>query len=388
MAAKRNSRRKAGQIIKRGEGVWLVRVARGRDASGKRVYHNKTIRGTNKAAQAYLTQILQDLNNGTFVATSRKTFGEFLNEWLETVKRHAVRARTLEHYRADAKRYVLPVLGPRRLQAVQAPDIQRLYDDLRGRGISASTVRHHVHAIIHGAFETAVKWRLVGSNPCRLVELPEAQPVEVQCLDAEQSRALLAAAATNRHWPLWLLLISTGMRPGEALGLKWRDLVGNQVVIQRSLVRFKDHTWELTAPKTKKARRRISLPPEVVEVLSKHRTAQQTLRQAAGASWEEHDFVFTTKSGAPLDYRTTVRRYWKSLLNKAKLPRIRPYDLRHTSATLLLSAGENVKVVSERLGHASAAFTLDVYGHLLPHMQQEAADRIRNLILTPEANEP
>lgn len=368
-----------GQIIKRGKDRWLVRVPRGRDVSGKRLYHNKTIHGSKKVAQEYLTKTLRDLDTGSFVEPSRRSVAEVLTNWLNTTAKQRVRPRTLNDYRWLAERYLIPVLGDRRLSQLHAGDIQTAYATMLDRGLSPRTIRY-AHSVLHGALEQAVRWQSLVRNPAKLVTLPRQVRCEMQTLDAAQARALLLAARDDRWFALWIMLIAGGMRPGEALGCKWADLEGNQLRIQRTLVRGSDHEWQLTEPKTAKARRTVVLPPAAVEALNELQGRQNRERRVAGIEWQEYGLIFTTHLGQPLDYRVVVRRHFRRIVRQANVPSIRPYDLRHTCATLLLGAGENVKVVSERLGHASAALTLDVYSHVLPHMQEQAAERLSKLL--------
>jgi integrase len=156
--------------------------------------------------------------------------------------------------------------------------------------------------------------------------------------------------------------------------------VDDKVRIQRTLVRLRNGSWQFDAPKTDKARRTVPLPKGVISALRLHRLTQHTDRLKAGGEWADLDLLFCTREGGPLEWRLVAQRYIKPLMKKAKLENFRPYDLRHTCATLLLASGENAKVVSERLGHATVALTLDVYSHVLPDMQQQAADKFQEML--------
>ncbi len=369
----------AGQIVHRGPGRWVVRIYRGRDAAGKRRYHNKTIHGTKRDAERYRTKILRELDTGTFVEASQRTLEDFLKEWLEVSVRPRVRQRTHQDYSSLAARYLIPSLGHLRLSQLSPGDIQRVYADLQERGLSPRTIRY-THSVLYGGLEQAVKWRMLARNPAKLVDLPRQSRREMRVLGPEQAARFLEAARSDRWYALWTVLLTTGLRPGEALALKWSDLDGDRLRVQRSLVRDAGGGWHLAEPKSARARRVVSLPATSLRVLQAHRKQQLEERLGAGEQWEDHDLVFASSTGQPLDFRVAVRRHFKPLLKRAGLPSIRPYDLRHTCATLLLAAGENVKVVSERLGHASATLTLDVYSHVLPDMQQRAAERIEGLL--------
>ena len=192
----------------------------------------------------------------------------------------------------------------------------------------------------------------------------------------EEARTLLAVAQGDRWEALYVLALHTGMRQGELLALRWRDvdLARGTLQVRATLQRTKEDGYTLTAPKTKHSQRRIKLGTAAVEALSAHRARQAEERLALGAIWDgTHDLVFPNTLGKPMDGIHLLRREFLPLLERAGLPRIRFHDLRHTAATLLLGRGVNPKIVSEMLGHASISITLDIYSHVLPDMQDQAA---------------
>ncbi len=194
----------------------------------------------------------------------------------------------------------------------------------------------------------------------------------------------LAVLEGDRYSALFALALSTGMRPGEYLGMRWTDvdLSKPAVTVRRALVwRTKRGGWYFTEPKTSRSRRTIPLPDSMIAALVEHKRRQSEERLRLGSEWQDHGLVFTTSLGSPLNISNLTAKHFKPALDRAGLPRtIRLYDLRHTCATLLLTAGENPKVVSERLGHASVTLTLDVYSHVLPDMQKAATDKLENLL--------
>jgi len=378
----------AGQIIRRGERTWLVRVFLGRDPhTGKRRYHNHTVKGAKKDAQRYVNGVLRDIDMENFVEPTKMTLNGYLDHWLETATRPGVRQRTYEGYEGLLERHVRPPLGDRRLHQLTPIEIQALYSDLQTQGLSARTVRY-VHAVLSSALKQAVKWRMLSQNPASFVDLPRIEKKEMGAFSAEQATAFLEAAKEDRWGTLFAFALATGMRPGEYLALRWSDIdlqVGTATV-RRSLVRRKDGGWEFEEPKTKNSRRTIPLPASLVTAVAKHKREQAEERLAKGPKYENQDLVFASSTGHPLDQINLIRRHFKPTLKRAGLPKeFRLYDLRHGCATLLLLAGENPKVVSERLGHASITLTLDTYSHVLPSMQQRAAEKLEALLFSRKA---
>ena len=254
-----------------------------------------------------------------------------------------------------------------------------MYSGMLQRGLSARTVKA-THAPLRSALENAVKWRLIPNNPAKLVDLPKQARKERLVFNAEQARVFLEYAAHDRFNTLWVVLLTTGVRPGEALGLKWEDLDGDRLRIRRSLTRTPNGGWELTEPKTPQSRRSVTLPTSAVTSLAAHRAAQARDRLRLGPGYQDQDLIFCTSHGTPLDMPGVTRRHFYPLLEAAGLPRIRVYDLRHTCATLLLAANAHPKIVSERLGHSSVTLTMDTYSHVLPTMQDGPAERLEEML--------
>jgi integrase len=377
-----------GQLIKRNERTWLVRIFTGRDESGKRRYLNKTVKGGKKDAERYLTTTLSAISNGTFVEPSSFTLNEYLDKWLESACRQRVSERTFAEYTALLKRYVRESLGKKKLSDLRALDIQTLYSELLQRGLSPRIVRY-THAVLSSSLKQAVRWNILYRNPAESVQLPKLVRKEMRALTAEESGGFLRALAEDRNRALFALALSTGMRPEEYLGLRWVDVdfIKATVMVRRALVwRTKGGGWYFTEPKTSRSRRTIPLPCSMSRALAEHKRRQSEERLKLGSEWQDHDLVFTTSIGTPLNISNLTRKHFKPALERAGLPRtIRLYDLRHTCATLLLSAGENPKVVSERLGHASITLTLDVYSHVLPDMQRAATEKLESLLFRRNA---
>jgi integrase len=376
----------AGQLIKRGERTWLVRIFLGRDEKGKRRYANKTVRGTKKDAEKYLNAALRDNDLGTFVAPSPLTVNEFLDKWLETALRPSVRPNSFGSYSDVLRLYVRPVIGALRLSDLTPLHIQNLCAKLQEREpkLSARTIRY-THCVLSGALKQAVKWRILAQNPAAMVELPRHTRKEMLALSPEEAKRFLAAAVGDRWHALFVLALATGMRPSEYLGLKWSDvdLENGLVTVRRALIwrTWVKGGWYFGEPKTPRSRRRIPLPVSVLRALLEHRRRQAEERLKAGPCYQNFDLVFAGGEGNPVCSLDIIRRHFKPTLERAGLPQaLRLYDLRHSCATLLLSENENPKVVSERLGHANIVLTLDTYSHVLPSMQQAASEKLESIL--------
>jgi integrase len=400
------TREQRGSILPKGKGRWLIRGYHCVDAdSGKEIRFKKTIRGTQKDAQRALTkeyarvEVLREPAKVT-----QETLGSWLDKWFSQYCAH-IRKKTRESYKKALAR-VPATLRAKKLTAVTSDHVQALLNDLAAmtsprtkKPLARTTVRG-VRAVLRVALMKAELLRLVPYNVAagRRLSLPEIQAEEMKALSPGQAQAFLKACeemdaemdqkaeAQGRtvihHWtPFFTLSLTSGLRPGELVGLKWADLSGNKLRVLRQLSRFPGGKWELTAPKTKRSRRVVTLPEVTVKALKRHKADQAHARLLLGAEYNgELDLIFATHTGEPLDWQNIAHQYFRPLLKRAKLPNIRPYDLRHTAATLLLAAGEHPKIVSERLGHSTITLTLDTYSHVLPDMQDGAAARLDSLL--------
>jgi integrase len=385
MKASKTKARRTGQIIERGANKWLVRVFIGRDdATGKRNYFNDTIHGTKKDAQRFLNGVLREIDLGTFVAPSSMSVGQYLDKWLEAAAKPRVSERTHYDYTALLERYVREPIGNLKLSGLRPLDIQKLYSQMQERGLSPRVVRY-THAVLSNALKQAVKWGMLSRNPADLVELPKQTRQEMKAFTPEEAARFLQAAAEDRHGVLFAFALATGMRPEEYLALRWSDvnLQAGTATVQRALVWRSGGGYYFTEPKTARSRRTISLPSSLVRKLFEHRQRQLEERMRLGPEWQNLDLIFCTIMGTPLSVQNLSQRHFKAVLKAAGLSSdFRLYDLRHSAATMLLFAGENPKVVSEQLGHASIVLTLDTYSHVLPSMQKAAAEKLENLLFS------
>jgi integrase len=372
--------RRVGQIVSRGRRSWLVRVFLGRDReTRRRRYHNRTVHGSARRAQEYLTKMLRERDLGRGLEGSEITLGEFLDRWLETAAKPKLREKSYRSYESLLRRYIRPVLGERILSRISPLDVQSAYQGLIAHDLSPRTTRY-CHSVLRSSMRQAVRWRLLLQDPTEGAQLPRLGRREMHVLNPEQSRIVLEAALKTHYGPVFAVALTTGMRPSEYLALKWSDIDWDRgtVSVVRTLEKVKG-SWRFADTKRARSRRVIKLQEWVLETLKGLHVSKPRSRCDVP---EAADLVFTSPAGRPM-YSDKLAQQFKAILRQANLPTIRLYDLRHTAATLALSAGVPPKVVAEQLGHASAAFTLDVYSHLLPHMQQEAAARVEGLLFPP-----
>lgn len=385
---KRERRAGSGQVLPRGEGRWLIRVFIGMGPStrkyrGKPIeglvqkYRSQVVRGTKKDAERVLRDLLRNQDQGVTIEPTRDTLDTYLTRWLETSVRKSRRWNTAEEYEALLRRYVRGRIGARQLAKLTPLEIQAVYSEMLGEKLSARTVRY-VHAVLHSALKQAVKWRLLATNPADSVDLPKQEREEFQILSDEQCRRLLDLAKGTREYALFALALASAMRPSELLGLQWSAIDGTNIRVVRTLSR-RGKDWRFADVKRKRSRRAIEIDPETMRILREHKAAQAAERLAAGEKWVDQGLMFPDHCGAPERNRTIVDRF-KRLLKRGELPDVRLYDLRHTGISLMLMRGINPLVVSRRAGHASVAFTLDVYGHLLPGQDADAATAMGSLL--------
>jgi len=375
--------------------AYLVRVEFPRDSiTGKRKQRSASF-ATKKAAEVRLAEWLTEIERGTAIEPSKTTVAEYLTLWLESYARHNTRPSTYASYESYTRTHLVPAFGSITLTRLMPAHLQNFYGaKLRGGrmdgktgGLSPRTVKY-LHSIMREALQHAFEQGLVYRNVADAVKPPKGTRPQVQVWNATDARTFLTMAQDAPYAPLWLVLLTTGMRRGEALGLRWQDvdMAKGLIRVHQTLVDV-NGTVSIGEPKTKSGRRTIELDSSCVAALKEHHERQGFLRRAWTDERRAGDLVFTTADGNWLSPRNVDREYFALLArieqkrqeerpDDAALPRITLHGLRHTCATLLLLHNVNPKVVSERLGHASISITLDTYSHVLPSMQRDAADAI------------
>lgn len=374
-----------GHIRRRGK-TWSVVVELGRDDRGQRKQKWHSGYRTKREAERALVEILGRLERGTYVEPTRQDLAAYLREWLPAV-RSTVRPGTWNSYRTNMERHVIPRIGTVPLQRLGAEHLNGLYAELleSGRcdgrgGLSPRTVRY-THTILHRALRDAVRWGRLPRNVADLADAPRSKAPEMQTWHQEELKRFLDNVVTDRLYAAWLLLATTGLRRGELLGLRWQDVVldTGRIVIRQSLMSVGGEL-NLSAPKTSKSRRGLSLDPTTTAVLRAHRGRQLQERLAWGPDYQDAGLVFCREDGAPVRPDSFSRRF-QTLASAAGLPVIRVHDVRHTYASIALTAGTHPKVVADRLGHSTIGTTLDTYSHVVQSLEDQAAAQVAAVIL-------
>jgi integrase len=333
----------------------------------------KTIYGKKREEVAdKLARALAERADGIVYDDENVTVGEYLDSWLKGSVRGSVRQSTFDRYEIAVRVHIKPALGRLKLKKLNPAHLASFYQDRLAAGFASASV-NKLHVTLHKALDQAVKWNLIPCNVAEVVTAPRPAPPEMQTLSASETRKLLEAAHGDKLEALYVLAVTTGMRQGELLALKWRDvdLENATVSVRRTLTKSGGRLL-LGEPKTKKSRRTINLTEAAARALRQHLACQIEHMQRLGDLYRDEGLVFASEVGTPINPSNLRRRSLAALLKRAELPRIRFHDLRHTCATLLLSRNVHPKYVQELLGHANIAITLDTYSHVLPSMADEA----------------
>jgi integrase len=370
-----------GHPYKRGS-TWSVMYDEPSGAEGKRRQRNKGGFKTKKEAQAYLTQALASLERHSYVQPAKSTVGQYLTEnWLPGLQ---VRESTKRAYASHVNVYFVPRIGSIALQELDKADVRKLFADLAAHGgsrkvLSAATIRR-IFATLRVAINTALADDLIVRSPLLGLKLAIPRKPEIQVWSAQEIRFFLDGIVDERLHPLYVFMAMTGVRRGEAAGLRWCDvdLDAQRASIRRQITQNGRILMD-GAPKTRSGSRSISLDDHTVAVLRRHRVRQASERLAWGPAYADKDLVFAREDGLPVrpEYIGTL---FNRLQKEVGMRHIRLHDLRHSHATLMLTQGISAKVVSERLGHSTISLTLDTYSHVLPSMGEEAAQQAADAV--------
>jgi integrase len=361
--AKRRARGE-GTIYQNPSGLWVAQITL---PSGKRkAKYSKT----QKVVRDWLLNQRQSVQTGNWVEKDQITVDQFLDRYFKDIASHTLKPKTLETYEYLLRMHIKPGLGFIKLTSLRPDQIQNLYSQKLESGLSSRTVQF-IHSILHKALRQALKWGLVYRNVADLVEPPAVNKKTPLTLSPSQVKLLLNAVRSDRMFPILALAIGCGLREGEVLGLHYEDIDwdAQTIHVQHAVQYLIGKGLVITQPKTDTSRRTIHIPDFAYQALKDHRDSQD----------RNQGLVFITANGTPYSPRNLIR-YFKQSLVKAELPEIRFHDLRHTAATLLLTAGVHPKIVQEMLGHSQINLTLDTYSHVLPSMQQEASQKMDSIL--------
>jgi len=376
--------RRQGQVIVR-NGVRTVRIYLGKDNNGKRLYLNRTVKGSSKCADKVRSDLLETVSGGNpTVKPTRMSVNELLDKWLEQHVKENCRERTYNYYVWMLDAYVRPKLGKTLATLLSFTDIEANYVYLRHdreKKIGSRACRT-ANALLSSAYNWGIKNKLLSSNPCAHVTLPKLKGKTRRALPAEQMSRFLQAARQDRWNVVFNLALETGLRPSEYLGLTWQDvnLDSGELQVCRTLVWRKGGEWYFSTPKTERSDRSIIVSEATRLMLLEHRRAQLAQRLKA-TDYQDNGFVFAMGDGRPVLLRTLDRSHFKPILKRAGLPAAtRIYDMRHSCASLLIASGESHAVVAARLGHADPAFTLKTYVDTTASQQKTASEKLAKIL--------
>lgn len=357
-----------GRIRNTGRNCWQITVDLASD-DGQRRRHFEKVHGLKADAQNRLNELLINYEKGIKPSTGRITVAEHLRNWLDGYVKTNCSVRTLDAYTSIVEQHLIPALGQIQLKQLQPAAIQKYYGQACEK-VSRRSV-HHYHRVLSQSLKYAVRQGYLGRNPCEMVDAPSPKGKTMRTLTPAEVEVLLERAKDNYYYPVIYAALNSGMRQAELLGLRWRDLDLNMLSISVSQVLYKRRgVCEFKEPKTSHSRRRVAMTPKLGLYMREHLKAQQDLFNSMGKPHTEDVLVFSAE-GKPID-PTVLSHSFTRLARKSGLEGVRFHDLRHTFASLMLLLGAKPKVISEALGHASVAFTMDCYSHIISGMQEEA----------------
>lgn len=360
------------------DGRWCASVSMGYDEQGKAVRRVVTAK-TRAEVVKKLKAIQRQLDDGLPLPDQSVTVAQLIERWYEDVLRHQVAESAALGYRSVAIHHIIPTLGRKKLAALTTSDVDRLLSSKMDGPLAVSSVRR-IRSVLAQAIDQGIRWGMVTRNVAALSRAPRAQRKEGRTLTPEQAKRFLTELSGHRNEALYALMLSVGLRRGEALGLRWDDLNERAGVIHVRRQLKRETTGLVVADtKTARSRRAINLPGPMIKMLKKHRAQQAAERLALGDAWTDSGYIFSTSVGTPIDPRNLLREF-KSICAKAGLGDWHLHELRHSAASLMLAMGVPIQVVSEVLGHASIRMTADVYGHILAPDRQAAADAMGRVL--------
>ena len=379
--AKKNAKG-AGTIRKRSDGLWEARYTVGRDpGTGKQI--QKSVYGKTQAEVRKKLQVACiAIDEGIYTDPVKFTLADWLDAWIADYTSN-LKPLTMKSYKGHIENHIKPAMGAIRLSALNTHQIQRFYNKLvkgdeNTQGISPKTLKN-LHGVLHKALKQAVEMGYLKFNPSDACRIPRIEKPEIKPLEDNDIAVFINAIKEHKYETLYLVDLFTGMRQGEILGLTWDciDFECGTITIYRQLQKI-DGEYKFVSLKNDKPRC-IAPAHSVMQMLQEHKRKQNELRLRAGEIWENSNLVFTNETGRHLAH-VTVSTCFKRIVKSIGLSEVRFHDLRHSYAVAALQSGDDIKTVQENLGHHSASFTLDVYGHVSEKMRRESSERMERFI--------
>jgi integrase len=359
-----------GSIREKSKGSFQIQIYTGVGPDGKPRRHFETVKGKKGDAKIRLTELLSSLDKGVYTPPGRLTVAEHLKNWLEGYVKTNCSQRTLDGYQSIVERHIIPALGQVQLKHLHPQAIQAYYSETCEK-VSARTVAKH-HRLLSQALKYAVRQGYLGRNPCDLVDAPSWKGRTMRTLTPGEVEVLFDKVQDNPIYPATYTAVSSGLRQAELLGLRWRDIDLDMLSISVSQTLYKRRgVCQFKEPKTSHSRRRVAMTPKLALFLREYRAERESIYWQLGKPLTLDDLVFGSIEGVPLD-PSFLSHEFAGIAKRAGLGNVRFHDLRHTFASLALLRGAKPKVISEALGHASVAFTMDVYSHIIEGMQSDA----------------
>lgn len=380
-------------LEKRSTNSWRLTVYSGKDAEGKYIRHGRTVRcRTKKEAEIELAKFQIEVETGTYISPEKMTLNAFMSEWQDKYAVNGLETKTLSIYLRILNNRILPILGHLRLDQVKPLHIASLLSDLGKQGcrqdgkegiLSSGSVQV-IYRVMKNVFKRAVEWRIIKTNPVADIKQPKVVHKESEVYNEDEIQLLFQTLQHKPyHWRMMITLaLTTGLRRGELVGLEWKyvDLEQGTIQVKQSIADFIDGKPNIKEPKTKKSIRKIYMSDAVwAELKDYYEYCKQEWDKLEDTRDNKHFFVFFNQYGHAF-YPESPYLWFRGFLKKNKLRYIRFHDLRHTSATLLINQGVHAKIISERLGHANIATTMNIYGHVLAKADKEAANKFDQFI--------
>jgi integrase len=374
-----------GSVYQRSPGSWRIQWYVGRSPEGKPVYHNKTIKCQKKSdAEAELSRILYDLHIGEYVQPSQITVADYLDQWL---RRRQVSEKTKANDEMFCRCHLIPGLGHIKLDKLKAVQIQDFISKkqqsksrLDGKGTLSTQTVWHLAKTLRKALNDAVSWQYLRRSPFSGVKMPRRTRVEPEFFTRDDLAKVLAQARESDYYIPTLIAATSGLRIGEVMALTWHaiDFVGGAIRVSQAV---QSHSWHMSIGdvKTESGRRTVPVDRAVIDILAAHQKSIEELAAKQADVWHEHGWVTPNAVGELINIES-VRKAFPKICKRAGVKITGIHALRHTYAAMMLSDGVPIHVVSRRLGHASIKITVDTYGHIMPHVQDQSVNIFRDML--------